>query len=360
MRTRRSGRGARGRWVPTPARTVGVLTGVLAAAVLAGCGSDAGSGGGQAPADPAKAALYAAAAQEEPLVLYSSQNPEVIEAGVAAFTEIYPDVDVQPVRLASGPLATRYAAERAAGVCGAGAVVVAEQELFAGPGQSWFAPIDPGRVPELARWPRDQVVSGRAARISVIPAAIATNTSVVPDAVADPRALLDPSMRGRIVLTDPRSTPGWMSLMAMLRESYGDGFLQQLAAQDLRVADSSVPATQQAAAGERAVAFPTILSVVEPLARQGAPLTGRVVAGGPTTGVEQFVAVSDCGPSRNAAALFADFLLTPEGQNAVNGTVAASPRTDLPGMLPLPPGYRSPEPVPPQEQQRILDLLGIG
>ncbi|MBW0101014.1 extracellular solute-binding protein [Pseudonocardia sp. KRD291] len=331
-------------------------------ALAAGCGSGPEMPSGAGTSDPATAGLYAAAAAEPPLVLYSSQNPELIEATVAAFSEVYPDVDVQPVRLASGTLTTRYAAERSAQVCSAGAVIAADPELIReGTSRGWFAPLEAGRIPEIARWPREAVVMGRAARISVIPAAIATNTTAVPEASApaDPRALLDPALRGRIVLTDPRSTPGWMSLMNMLREQYGDEFLRRLAGQELRVADSSVPATQQAAAGERAVAFPTILSVVEPLAEQGAPLTTRVISDGPTTGVEQFVSVSDCGQTRNAAALYANFLLTPAGQTAVNGTVAASPRRDLPGMLPLPAGYRSPEPTSPQDQRRILDLLGL-
>lgn len=335
---------------------------VLVLAAGACSGSDDASAAG--PMDPATAAAYTAAQSEEPLTLYSSQNPELIESTVEAFTAQYPELEVEPVRLASGALATRYAAERSAGVCTAGAVVVADADFLAdGVRRNWFAPLSPGELPELARWPAEHLVLGAAARISIIPAAIATNTTLIPEATApaDPRALLDPALRGRLVLTDPRSTPGWMALMNMYRQVYGEEYLRGLAAQQPRVADSSVPATQQAAAGEGAVAFPTITSVVDPLVAAGAPLVGRVVTDGPTTGVEQFAVVSDCGNSRRTAALFTDFLLTRTGQSAVNGRVAASPRPDVEGTVPLPAGYRDPavEAPDPATERRILDLLGL-
>lgn len=341
-----------------------VAAALASTVVLAACGGSGGSDASAAPVDPATAELYTAAQQEAPLTLYSSQNPELIESTVAAFNEQYPDVTVETSRLASGALATRYAAERDAGVCTAGAVIIGDPVfLEQGVERGWFATVGPDQVPELPEWPDEYYSFDAVARISLIPAAITTNTTKIPeaDAPATVQDLLDPALRGQIVLVDPRSTPGWMALMNLLRQEYGDDFLRGLAAQQVAFADSSVPATQQVAAGERAVVFPTITSVADPLVEQGAPLTTNVITEGVTTGIEQFVAISECAASPNAARLFMNFLLTPEGQAAVNGSVAASPREGVAGTLPLPEGYTDPAigELTPEIEQQILRLLGL-
>lgn len=353
----RSDRSTARRWSLAATAAAGAL-------VMAACGSAGGADSDAAPADPATQELYSAAQEEPPLTIYSSQNPELIESTIEAFNEQYPDATVESSRLASGALATRYAAERDADVCTAGVVIIGDPDFLEhGVQEGWFATVGQDEVPELAVWPQEYYAFDAFARISLIPAAITTNTESIPEAQS-PRTvqdLLDPSLRGKIVLVDPRSTPAWMALMNLLREEHGDQFLRDLAAQDVVFSDSSVPATQQVASGERAVVFPTITSVADPLVEQGAPLVTNVVSEGATTGVEQFVAVSECGASPNAARLFMNFLLTPEGQAAVNGEVAASPRTDVPGTQPLPDGYGSPaiDELTPEVEQQILGLLGL-
>lgn len=86
-----------------------------AMALVAACGSNGGSEGSQSAVD---------------LTVYSSLNPEVSEAVLAAFEEEYPDVEVSYLRLSTGPLTVRYQQEQEAGVVAADVMMAADKTFF--------------------------------------------------------------------------------------------------------------------------------------------------------------------------------------------------------------------------------------
>lgn len=292
----------------------------------------------------ANAASFApcdAAAGEPTLTWYSSQDPARNDAAIAAFKQAYPNIKVEGLRLATGPLATRYASERAAGVVNADLISLADPNFIqAGFAKHWFVQFKKTDLPALASLD-DKWFDNGAATTSISMLGIAYNTSLTGKAA--PKLwtdLLKPEFKGQIILGDPRSIPSYMALFRILREEYGDDFLSRLAAQDPVLVPSVVPATQQLAAGGVSIVVPNVMTVVRELKNQGAPID--FVAPEITTGNEFVTMQSAGGHSPNSAQCFYNFLFTPAGQVAYNGPTSVSPFGNLPGTAPMPSNYRMP------------------
>ena len=329
------------------------ITKVLTALALA-----AGLARGAAAADPIDA-VCARAPSDPTLTWYSSQEETRNEAALAAFQKQYPKVRVESLRLVTGKLAARYAAERSAGVNNAGLITLGDP-IFIAEGQKagWFVDFPQTDMPALAkldpRW-----FSHGAATSTISLLGISYNTDQVGnDAPRTWTDLVNPKWKGRLLLGDPRSVPSYMALARIWQEKYGDEFLSKLAAQKPTWVPSVVPVTQQLAAGEVPIVAPNVLSVVTPLIKEGAPI--KVVIPETTTGNEFVVLLSKGTASPNAAWCLYNFLFTPEGQATFTGPVSASTmgsNGDVPG---LPSNYIDPRiselgPV----QAGLLKLLGL-
>ena len=85
--------------------------------------------------------------------------------------------------------------------------------------------------------------------------------------------LLDPKWKGKIILTDPTSSPAFVDLWwAVMKRNGGVGFLQKLRAQATRLYPGVAPLTQALASGEAAIAVPGVPAIFAPLAASGAPI----------------------------------------------------------------------------------------
>jgi iron(III) transport system substrate-binding protein len=136
-----------------------------------------------------------------------------------------------------------------------------------------------------------------------------------------------------------------------MREEYGDDFLEAVAANEPRWYNSAVPATQGVAAGEGSLGFPGVSAIVTSLQGSGAPVDSAVLT--PTTGPEIALGLSAESPCQNAGKLFANYLLTEEGNvyfNEVSNAISpyAENVTD----------FVRPTPVPAAEADEIKQLLG--
>jgi iron(III) transport system substrate-binding protein len=311
-----------------------------------------------AAAEPIEA-VCTKAASDPTLTWYSSQEETRNQAAITAFHKRYPGVKVESLRLVTGRLAARYAAERSAGVNNAGLITLGDP-IFIAQGQKagWFVDFAQSDMPALAKLdPRWFDHGAATSTISML--GIAFNKDLVgKDAPKTWTDLLDPKWKGRLLMGDPRSVPSYMALARIWDEKYGDDFLVKLAAQKPTWVPSVVPVTQQLAAGEVPIVAPNVLSVVTPLKSEGAPID--LVIPDTTTGNEFAVLISKGTASPNASWCLYNFLFTPEGQEAFTGPVSAStmgPNGDVSG---LPANYidpRIPElgPVEP----KLLKLLGL-
>ena len=146
-------------------------------------------------------------------------------------------------------------------------------------------------MPALAEWPADAVRRDAYAFVNVQPIGVTYDTDKASAGMfEDWRFLVDPALKGEIYLVDPANVPNWLAHMRLLEETYGDDFLAKLGKQNPTVVDSSVPGTQQVAAGSGTLVYPGLLSVSNPLSDEGA--TVETVFPTPTSGVEQYAGLS--------------------------------------------------------------------
>lgn len=313
---------------------------------------------GPAIAQDAIEEICATGAEEPGLVWYSSQDPTRNDAAIAAFNEEHPDIDVEGLRLSTGQLAARYAAERAAGVINADLISLADPNFIRqGFEDGWFVQFEKSEMPALADLD-DRWFNQGSATTSISLLGISYNTERVGEPPQGWEDLLKPEYKGQMILGDPRNVPSYMALFRILRESLGDDYLEKLAAQEPVVVPSVVPASQQAAAGEVAIVVPNVMTVVRPLSEKGAPI--GFVAPALTTGNEFETILSTEADSPNAARCFYNFLFTEAGQIAYNGPNSVSPFGAIGESGPLPDNYILPRITElPEHSEAILGALGL-
>lgn len=346
-----------------PVRRLSALV-VAGAMLLTACGGgdsgDGDTGNGAASGDygAEEQELFDAAQDEPTLMWYSAQIPDLDEATIEAFGKLYPGLEVEYLRLASGELTTRYSGERTAGTVPAGLMTAGSPAFFEdGMKKGWFEP--ELELPELESWPEEYYADG-VARMGILPYYLSYNSDQLSGDKA-PKTwedLTDPSLRGKIHFGDPRAVPGYLALAYILRNEYGDDYLKGLGQQQLTLVPSIVPGNQTLAAGGSAVLAPNVHSIVAPLVAEGAAI--EMVEVNPTTGSEYLTAVSTDTESPATARLLLNFLLTEEGQAVFNGDGGSSPLGPVGETIPLPEGYQSP-PIKEATAQRgeLLGLLGI-
>jgi iron(III) transport system substrate-binding protein len=301
-------------------------------------------------------ALVAAAKAECAVTYYAANDPAVSKRLADAFEAKY-GIPVEVVRLASGALAQRFAAEAETSTVAADLIVIAQPAfLKQAVSEGWIADIQ--GLPSLANWP-EAYFDGKLATIGINAITIAWNSSMV-SADEAPKSwedLLDPKWKGKILFADVRTVPAFMGWAKLMRETYGEEFLEKLAAQDLRLVASVVPGSQQIAAGEAPVLAPAIHQVLVPLKTAGAPLEDVLVS--PTTGVELVGGVSAAAPHPNAARLFFGFLLSSEGQALFNAGGGTSVLDGVEGVEALPEGYHAADIPEGEEAESLIQALGL-
>jgi iron(III) transport system substrate-binding protein len=323
-------------------------------------GADAGAGADSSPVtySPDEQALYDAAKAEPALTWYSAQVPELNDATLKDFQARYPGLNVTVQRLSSNDLATRYSAERTAGTVPAGLMTVGTPEFFPQAlAKGWFEKtLD---LPALADWPKAAYSNG-VAKVGITTYSISWNTDLIDEEQA-PKSwedLTNPAFQGKMGFGDPRTVPGYLALVYILREKYGDDYIRALGRQNLILSPSAVPGNQDLASGSISLLIPNAHLVADALKNQGAPI--ELMTPDLTTGSENFTAVSTKTSSPQAARLLMNFLLTEEGQADFNGSGGSSVLGAVGDTIPLPAGYVAPPQTEANAQRaELLALLGI-
>lgn len=164
------------------------------------------------------------------------------------------------------------------------------------------------------------------------------NTNLVkPDDIKSWRDILDPKWKGRITMSDPRSTGTGLNLFSTLtyHKVLDYDYFRRLAQQDVRLSGASNRETYtQVARGEYAIDFAAGQNTIAPFIMEGAPLKVLAPEEGNTSQLEPVMLAKDP-PHPNAARVFINWLLSQEGQEAYNKTVSSQPlRKDMPDFSP--------------------------
>lgn len=277
------------------------------------------------------------AKKEGTLTIYSAESPELLDVMGQAFKDEY-GITVNYVRLANAAILQRYTAERNADTVEADVIQISDPIIF-DQQPDWFTSLTDVPLPALDELD-ETFVHDKYADTSVFPSSIQYNTKTVPggEPPTSWQDLTSPDYKGKILLVDPRATITSLGLLDMLRQEYGDGFLEKLGDQGLDFVDSASPGAQQVAAGVYPVNFPgSGGGQVAPLKQQNAPVDYTVLS--PTVWSSNKLSISAGSAHPNAAALYVNFRLSRAGIELVCSTkpeIATPIDDDFDGCLSLP------------------------
>ncbi len=279
-----------------------------------------------------QASVYEAAKKEGTVVVYASMFPDAVEAATKAFSKKYPGVAVQVSRSYDGAIALKIRQEKAVNATnGADIFSTDTYDIF-------DEEIDTGLLvppagPNAKPYENGGMYRNIAAFLTTMPVGITYNIDLVKTPPTTYEDLLKPEYRGVLGVQSAETGPMPTSWYDYLRKRY-PGYWDKLKAQQPKYYMGSVPMVQAAASGEVAAANLSFPALASPLMAKGAPVK-LVVDKTESFGVQLMCGILKSAPHPNAAQLFADFLLSREGQEALNGRgFGISVLPDVPGALP--------------------------
>jgi iron(III) transport system substrate-binding protein len=322
-----------------PTWRLAAASAIAATLLLAACGSDDGddestatTAGGATETTAAEAGfdeIVRLAEEEGSVTLYTSQFPDRLAVFEEAFEAAY-DIDLTVVRANDSDNIPRIETEHQTGFTADVWVAASETDLIAKAEEGgWFVPAVGPNLDEPA-YQRDQNYrEGDHFVVGGVPVVLGWNTDLMADGLTDLPDLLDPSLAGgRIGLVEPLA-PVQVDLYMWMEDTFGDSFLEDLAAQEPRIYPSTVPMGQALASGEIS-ASPGVLPQ-EDAAAGGAPVASTLSPEG-FWSTPYFGVVLDGAPNPNAAQVLVDFMVSPEGQATVNRGLLGA-RDDVDGVL---------------------------
>jgi iron(III) transport system substrate-binding protein len=270
----------------------------------------AGDTEGDAAADGEWDQVVADAREEGKVVVYTALNPSTIERLQAAWSEEYPDIELEVLRGTSGELQARIDQERETNADGGDVWIttelgwfedrVAEDELLQLTG------------PHAEEWPQEYMeADGHAPVLSMEPFGIIYNTDVVDEAPADYEDLTGPQFENNLTMSDVVATivTGYY---AWIEETRGEDVFVGLAEQNPTIMTGSVPIAQSVAAGEAAGSPYGFPSAVKGLQAEGAPI--EYVQPDPALGIPYVGGAFGWSQRPNAAQVFMDWAMSMDAQ----------------------------------------------
>jgi len=290
-----------------------VVLGSLLAA-LAACGDSADSSAPSGPVEGDWSAVVEAAEKEGSVDVAHAADPAQLDRVIGAFNEKYPKIKVNIVR-GSTELYAQMDAAIANKLDGMDVVIRTEPPWFTKNADA-FASIG---GPDFAAYPSSAVqVADKAATATIAPqSTIIWNTNTFPDGFEDFPDIAKYAQPGQYgARISPPITSNTAQYYQFLENNYGEGLFEDLAALEPKIYPSSAPLAQAVAAGEVGVADNVGVNFAINLKEQGAPID--FVLPDPGYGTAFMVAALAHSKQVNASRVFVDFLLSKDGQTAMN------------------------------------------
>ena len=284
---------------------------------------------GEAAEDPE---LIAAATEEGAVTVYSSQGLDALEQLATNFEAKYPGIAVEIVRGIDSDLAPKIEAENQTGQGVADFYVNASLSWVQPHAEmGWFLPVEGPELTGEGTYDAEQYVhEGNFFEVGSAVLTFAWNSDLYPAGITDYEDLLDPELAGKLGVIEP-TAPSIVDFYLWLEETFGEEYVEQLAALEPRIYPSSLPIGEALAAGEISATPYSAPQTIVPLNAQGAPVEFGISAEG-AWGARFFGMVPTTAPNPQAGFLFANYMVTPEGQEVIQNT-AGSVLPDIPGTL---------------------------
>jgi iron(III) transport system substrate-binding protein len=274
-----------------------------------------------APTKAAWAKVIAKAKQEGSVTIYSSQAPSSLADFAAKFKDKY-GINVTVNRQVDSVMVQQITAEQGSGKPVADVWVQASKNYVLGALKNkWLTPpIGPDFYAKI--YNRKTLLGpGPTAIVAAAVLGMGWNTSVYPQGVKDIPDFLNPALTGKIGMPQPTS-PSFIDWYLWLKETYGKDILNKLAAQKPKIYLSSLTMEQAVISGE-ITASPFVPGVALDAKAQGAPIEFKLANNGKTWNAPVWGLILKNAQHPNAAQLLLDFMVTQEGQAAVQRTSGA-------------------------------------
>jgi iron(III) transport system substrate-binding protein len=167
--------------------------------------------------------------------------------------------------------------------------------------------------------------------VSAVVFTYAWNTDELPEGIDGYEGLLDPSLSGGLVgVVDPAIAPVLADFYGWLDRTFGEDYTEQLAAQGPRIypgggANQEALVSGEIVASSYVAPYPTL----DELIADGAPIDYGIPD--EAWGAKFYGTIIDGTSNPNAAQLFADFMVSPTGQELIHSGGTVLP--DIPGSL---------------------------
>lgn len=273
--------------------------------------------------------ILAAAKAEGKVVWYTATPTPLAQRLVEGFRKAYPEIAVEVLRENSGPLISKVDQERAANVSGPDVVVATEQLWFINLAKQGQLLRPQG--PSAANWPQKFVVEGSVVTVGFEPTVIVYNSKLVGSPIKSYADMFRADLKGKLGTSDLAASyvVAWYD---WLEKTQGADFLIRLREQGAKMYASGVPLAQAVASGEVAVGVFGNTTSITPLLEQGAPLA--ITVPDPVLAFLYAMGTMSRTPRPNAALVFADYLMSREGQSTWHSKKdSASPLPNIPGAM---------------------------
>jgi len=260
------------------------------------------------------AALQSAWAQDKTVVLYTSLAPtesgplaQAFEKKTGIKVEVWRALSEKVVQRALTEARAKRNAVDVIETNGPEMEMLAREGLFAELKSPYIGDLPPAAIPKHRQWIPD--------RLNFFVVGFNTQKVRRDELPKDYRGFLDPKWKGRLGLEATDSE--WMAtLVKRWGEKDGFDYFRKLADMRPDVRKGHVLLAELIAAGEIPVGLTVYNSNAESFKRKGAPIDWIPVQ--PVVARPQGIAILKNAPHRDAAQAFANFVLSPEGQELFN------------------------------------------
>ncbi|MGD9704983.1 MAG: extracellular solute-binding protein [Acidimicrobiia bacterium] len=277
--------------------------------------------------------LVAEAEAEGSVTVYSSQGQDNLNALAAAFEAEYPGVNVEIVRDVDSTAIARVETERQTGsVTGDFVVSAAPAWVTEKAAEGWFLePTGPQFTCDTDYDTEAYVHDGGAFEVSAVVFTYMWNTDLYPQGIDSYEGLLDPALSGgKVGIVDPAIAPVLVDFYHWLGDSFGDTYLDDLAAQEPRIYPGAQANQEAVISGEvLASAYVAPVPAVVQAIADGAPVDYGIPE--EAWGAKFYGTIIDGAQHPNAAQLFANFMVSAPGQELIHSGGTVLP--DIEGAL---------------------------
>lgn len=351
-------------------RNVTLTLGLASALLLTACGgeSQASDGLGERAGVETTAALGGAEAQkkfedqyaqaladgQESLNIYTPLTatwPAVFDA----FEERFPGISVEPLQIVGAELDTKVSQEHSSGQRIADLVMTGDVGAVSLADRGYFTEFRPFNAQTVTEDPQFSLESGTLTAVSASPRGLIYDTrqklGVTPKGWSD---LLDPALKGKITMTDPATDGGGMQWadLVLSDKKLGEGYLKELAAQDLKISSTTAECHNAVVQGRAYVCVMGAMGNYMTLTKDGAPVEITYPIEGGNWATNWFAGVVDEAENSKAAELFVTWLNTPEA-NEVKALAGHGPVANAEGLK-LP--FENPAAVPLLPRPDLVDV----